>query len=186
MIPGYQRGRRLELLVASLMRDTTDLDRRLSDAGISRDALAAVKAWARANSLLTGRYIPLARFQECFEEPLLQDKERMVYQLNLWPEHLFDAGVTADGGVFFEGFRLKHTDAEDRLKLNPRDSLSRLTIGRHTWREVELMLGKPTGTHGWGPMEDWFYGSRDDASFLTLGLDFGLLATVSWGPYTSM
>jgi hypothetical protein len=181
-----ERGPSLELFVASLMRDTTDLNLRLSGAGISRDELDYVREWARANSLLTGRYIQVTSFEKYFGKPLQRDGERMVYPLDLWPEHVFDVGLTASGGSFFEGFRLKSTDPEEHMKLDINKAPSWLAVGRHTWREVKSQLGLPAETQSWGPMEDWFYGPRNDGSYLTIGFDFGLLSTVSWGPYIAI
>jgi hypothetical protein len=173
---------RLTLFVASLMRTTNDLDRRLRSSGYSRQEIDEVKEWARENTLLRGRLVPRATFHELFGPPLQEDETRMVYQLRMWPQHYFDLGFTPNAGVFYQGFRLKSPAPKEPATVETTDAPNRLEVGWHTWREVNLLLGPPDLTRGWDLMEDWFYGPTEDDRCLTLSLDCGLLTDVFRGP----
>ncbi len=178
----------LDLFLASMMRDNSDLQRRLSSAGVMKSMLLEVRDRARDAGLLGGRSIPLEDYVAFFGTPSEVTGDTLRYVLRLWPDHLFEAGINAFGGVFDRGFVLKGSGAP----LTPPVSLEFDTLRRqfrpgfHTMGEVDQVLGKPDKDQAWGAMEDWLYGPIKNGRYVAFEFDFRLLSAVQLRTHVSL
>jgi hypothetical protein len=176
---------KLDLFLASLMRQNDDLRRRLESAGISGHDLRQAKERARSAGLLRPFHVTPEIFTECFGPPARIEGEVLTYELALWPRHLYEVGIQESSWITHRGFLLKEPDIPRTASLELSVVKTVFTIGHHTQREVEGALGSAAKVEAWNPMEDWLYGPVSGEQYTVFEFDFGLLSGAVQRPPTS-
>lgn len=176
----------LDLFLASLMQDHARLRDRLRQAQVSESQLNDARENARRTGLLRGAPISPKDLIAFLGDPDEAGYGLLLYQLKLWPDHLFEFGVNEARDVFYRGFKLRVPVTLTGDLPTVAAAASRLDIGHHTRAEVTGVLGAPARTLDWAPREEWYYGPIRDDIYLVAEFDFGLLTRIQEQPYFSM
>lgn len=170
----------LDLFLASLMRQSTDLRARLAEAGVTARDLQHAKEQARETGLLRPFHVSQEMFADRFGTPMRKEGNVLTYALTLWPEHVYEIGIVEPGQITHRGFVLeKVSDISPPASLDLPEVGAAFDVGRHTQREVSATLGDADKIEAWNPMEDWLYGPVDGDLYTVLEFDFGLLSGVT-------
>lgn len=152
---------------------------------------AAVSSWlsgkiadvAGINEVLTAaRAAGLHDVQQCtiesvtqfFGAPLTKEPHHVVFELLLWPDHLYEWIWAKDGTLFRSGF-VRRWGGEVPKGMNIHAAAGLLRPWYHTELDINRALGKPLEVNGWWPEYTFVYALSSDDQVLKLTLQHGLL-----------
>lgn len=169
----------LDQWIAGTMHEFHEAERRLARFDLSIAAARQAVGALRESGL--GDYRSLTRdlLQRAFGTPLASLPERLLYELVLWPDHLYSWYIAPDGTGSDGGFHRKYpaSAAVERSASLP-ELQRQVRLWEHTEEDVRALLGEPEDIASWWPQTTLHYGPPLAESGVSLTFDHGLLCAI--------
>lgn len=168
---------RIDLWILGTMRQRAEIARRFPMEALQQDIQETVRA---ARSALPGPSTLTAdAVRQFFGTPSDEPAGRLVYRLQLWPEHVYEWSADVAGRIMHSTFKMRDGARAHLTEERSQVGHERFEPWLHTESEVRSALGKPTSEEGWWPEHDLHYRPTANGEGVVFTFDHGLLTAVT-------
>lgn len=169
----------LDQWIAGTMHESHEAERRLARFDLSIAAARHAVVALQESGL--GDYRSLTRdlLLRAFGTPLASLPERLLYEVDLWPDHLYSWYIAPDGTGSDGGFHRKYPTSVAVERSASLPELQRqVRLWEHTEEDVRALLGEPAEIASWWPQATLHYGPLLAKTGVSFTFDHGLLCAI--------